>query len=178
MRKSSIFNSDCMLPFQGAAIGGCAHNPRRCHWAGILPGFQPCQTQFGCIGTGIWPCAMRSWEYMPDIPPCHIHFSLQRCGLKVQYIPAQWQRLGENGAPRSLRPERAIYRLKNHLLYINIYTNELCNQYRNLPAPDCMLPFQGAAIGGCAHNPRRCHWAGICQAFSLATHSSSVSVRA
>ncbi len=29
-----------------------------------------------------------------------------------------------------------------------------------------------------AHNPRRCHWAGICQAFSLAKHGSGVSVRA
>jgi hypothetical protein len=69
-----------------------------------IPGFQPCQTQFGCISAGILPCAMRIWEYMPGIPPYHIHFTLQRCGLKVQYIPAQWHRLGLCAHPPPLAP--------------------------------------------------------------------------
>jgi hypothetical protein len=69
-----------------------------------IPGFQPCQTQFGCISAGILPSAMQSEEYMPDISPYHIHFSLYRRVLKVQYTPAQWHRLGKNDAHPPLAP--------------------------------------------------------------------------
>jgi hypothetical protein len=38
-----------------------------------------------------------------------------------------------------------------------------------------ILPFQGAPHDRGARNPRRCHWAGVYQAFSLAANSSCVS---
>jgi hypothetical protein len=83
----------CMLPFQGARGGGCHFTQGDAIGLGYIA-LSGRTTQFGCIGAGILPCAMRSEEYMPDIPPYHIHFSLQRCALKGLYIPAQWPRLG------------------------------------------------------------------------------------
>jgi hypothetical protein len=48
---------------------------------------------------GLQPAALRSGNYLPEICPDHIHFSLHHFGLKVQYIPAQRHRLGFSGAP-------------------------------------------------------------------------------
>jgi hypothetical protein len=84
---------ECMLPFQGATPGVCHFPQGDAVGLGYIA-LSGRITQFGGLYKGILPSAIRSGEYMPDIPPCHIHFSLQRCGLKAQYIPAQWHRLG------------------------------------------------------------------------------------
>jgi hypothetical protein len=89
----NLIAHECILPFQGARGGGGQFTQGGAIGLGYIA-LSGRTTPFGGLYQGFLPSAMRSWKYMPDIPPCNIHFSLQPDGLKVQHIPAQRHRLG------------------------------------------------------------------------------------